>query len=82
MRDETNRARASSGACNAASVLYEGMVRYLVANHWIREELGSGWWWKDGFAETEFGEAVEQQLKADGIDCRVMLPDEPAEFWG
>lgn len=65
-----------------AAELYEAMVRYLIATGWVREEEGSGWWWKDGFEEAVTGTAVDQQLEADGIDHRTMLANEPKVFWG
>jgi hypothetical protein len=61
---------------------YENAVRYLIENGWRREEQGSGWWWKDGMNEATLGEALEQQLDADGLDQRVAVSDEPQEFWG
>ncbi len=72
----TNRERIRPAA------VYEAMVEYLSVNGWTREERGSGWWWKDGCEEeATLGGAVEQQLDADGIDQRVMLPREPQVFW-
>jgi len=64
-------------------VVYSDAVAYLVANGWRRQELGSGWWWKDGCQEeATLGGALEAQLDADGIDQRDAIPDEPEEFWG
>jgi hypothetical protein len=54
----------------------------LLSKGWRREELGSGWWWREGMEEAPFGEALDAQLEADGLDLRVMLTDEPQEFWG
>lgn len=62
--------------------VYAPIVRYLVARGWRRQELGSGWWWKDGGEEATLGGALEQQLDEDGIDQRNAIPYEPQEFWG
>jgi len=62
--------------------IYEPIVRYLVARGWRRQELGSGWWWKDGAEEATLGGALEQQLDQDAIDQRDAIPYEPEEFWG
>ena len=62
--------------------VYEHAVRYLIANGWRRQELGSGWWWKDDGEEATLGGALEQQLDADSIDQRGALVGEPEEFWG
>jgi len=62
--------------------VYEAVVDYLVSNGWRREELGSGWWWKDGREEATLGGALEQQLDADAIDQRDASLGEPQEFWG
>jgi hypothetical protein len=67
----------------SAQELYEACVRYLLAHGWRREEYGSGWWWKDDHSsEADLEEAVGLQLRAEGVDLRTMLPDEPQEFWG
>lgn len=72
-----------NGSLLDARSLYEAMVRYLVTNGWRREELGSGWWWReDQTSEGTVEEAFAQQLEIDGIDLRTMLSDEPQEFWG
>lgn len=63
--------------------VYSAVVGYLVLNGWRRQELGSGWWWKDGCREeATLGGALEQQLDADGLDQRDAITDEPAEYWG
>lgn len=63
--------------------VYETFVQYLVDAGWRREELGSGWWWKDGdSAECTIGEAVETQLTLDEIDTRDAIGGEPEEYWG
>ncbi len=62
--------------------LYEANVRYLISKGWRREELGSGWWYREGFNEALLAEALDQQFVADGIDFRTAIPDEPQEFWG
>jgi hypothetical protein len=62
--------------------IYAPIVRYLSARGWRREELGSGWWWREGFEEATLGGALEQQLDADNIDQRDAIPYEPEEFWG
>lgn len=67
---------------SGAYLVYLSMVTYLVAKGWRREELGSGWWWKNGFEEATTGGAVEQQLDADNIDQRDAVMGEPEEFWG
>ena len=61
---------------------YASVVEYLLGNGWRREELGSGWWWRDGFEEATLGGALEQQLDADKLDQRDALDGEPQEFWG
>jgi hypothetical protein len=66
----------------SATLLYGAAVAYLVKAGWRREELGSGWWWRDGFEEGLFGHALDQQLEADGIDFRESLIGEPEEFYG
>lgn len=64
-------------------VVYSNAVSYLIANGWRRQELGSGWWWKDDCEEeATLGGALEQQLDADEIDQRDAIPDEPMEYWG
>lgn len=67
---------------SGASLTYEAVVRYLLAKGWRREELGSGWWYRDGFEEATLGGAFEQQLDADQIDQRDAVAGEPQEFWG
>lgn len=67
---------------SGASLTYEAVVRYLLAKGWRREELGSGWWFRDGFEEATLGGAFEQQLDNDGTDQRNAVADEPQEFWG
>ena len=64
--------------------MYEACVRYLVRNGWRREELGSGWWWKDGARDGEqtLGGALEAQLDEDLIEQRDPIDGEPEEFWG
>ena len=65
-----------------ASVLYGAMVRYVVAHGARRQERVSGWWWDEKLdSEATLGDAVEQLLLLDGVDVRVMLADEPEEFW-
>ena len=61
---------------------YEMVVHYLLRNGWRREEKVSGWWMKDDMEERTLGPAFEAQLDLDEIDQRVMLPNEPLEFWG
>jgi len=81
MKAEKREAPPAGGASDAAAV-YRVMVEYLRANGWTRQEEVSGWWWKDDTTEdAPTGSAVECQLERDGIDLRVMLPDEPHEFW-
>jgi hypothetical protein len=64
------------------AALYDAMARYLIAAGWRREELGSGWWWREDQDESRIGEAVETQLRADGVDTRTAVAGEPQEFWG
>jgi hypothetical protein len=66
----------------ADSEVYRPVVSYLHSRGWRREELGSGWWWREGFEEATLGGALEQQLDADGINQRDAIPYEPEEFWG
>jgi hypothetical protein len=81
-RERFNAASVYDKAFARAEV-YEPVVRYLVARGWRRQELGSGWWWKDGCKEeATLGGALEQQLDEDGIDQRNAIPYEPEEFWG
>lgn len=61
---------------------YFAIVGYLRATGWLREEPGSGWWWKAEEEDCTLGDALERQLDIDGIDQRDMIPHEPAEFWG
>ena len=66
----------------AAEELYEAMVRYVVSHGARRQERVSGWWWGEKLEdEATLGDAVEQLLHLDGIDTRVMLTEEPEEFW-
>ena len=76
-----HRERTQSSNREAGDV-YAAAVTYLLGHGWRREELGSGWWWKEGFEEAEFGRALDQQLVHDGIDMRKALIGEPEEFWG
>ncbi len=72
-----------TNAATGAHLVYAAMVTYLTEKGWRREELGSGWWWHEIATEdVGLGGAVEEQLRADGIDLRTMLPGEPQEFWG
>lgn len=66
----------------SAEMLYGAAVGYLVKHGWRRMELGSGWWWREGFEEATVGDALDQQLEADGIDFRTALIGEPEEFCG
>jgi hypothetical protein len=69
-------------AATSIDALYEASVRYLIEKGWRREELGSGWWWREGMNEGLLADALDQQFQADGVDFRRMLPGEPEEFWG
>lgn len=65
------------------ALTYRKVVEYLYANGWVREEEGSGWFWKDGGEEATIGGALEQQLQEDNLDTR----DEPPGlkspgYWG
>jgi hypothetical protein len=54
------------------SDLYTDVCQYLKEAGWVREERGSGWWWSENNPElVQMGEALDQQLLADGIDLRV-----------
>lgn len=67
-----------------AKVVYSTVVGYLILNGWRREELGSGWWWKDGCREeATLGGALEQQLDSEGVDRRDAIAGEiDGEYWG
>jgi hypothetical protein len=52
-----------------AEDLYRAMCDYLKHCGWQRIEPGSGWWIRAG-AEYTLGEAVEEQITADGVDTR------------
>lgn len=54
-----------------AENLYRAMCDYLAHCGWQRVESGSGWWWTERFGECTLGEAVEEQMHADGVDSRV-----------
>jgi hypothetical protein len=64
-----------------SQALYRTLVVYLRESGWLREERGSGWWWRDGFTEGTIADAVQQQMEVDGIDSRLMIDGEPPEFW-
>jgi len=49
--------------------LYAVMVEFATAHGWAREELGSGWWYRDR-EEERLGEAVTCCLEEEGIDLR------------
>jgi len=40
-----------TAATSEAGDVYAAAVTYLLGNGWRRQELGSGWWWKDGCEE-------------------------------
>ena len=83
MADRSQSRLPSILRSNGPYIAYREAVAYLVANGWRREELGSGWWWKeDCHEEATLGGALEQQLEADGIDQRDTIPGEPEKFWG
>jgi hypothetical protein len=60
---------------------YTAVVAYLRETGWLREEPGSGWWWKEGENDGTLGDALERQLDLDEVDQRDMIPHEPREFW-
>lgn len=63
--------------------LYARIALFLQENGWRRQELGSGWWWREGFEEATLGGAFEQQLDILGVDQRDRVPGEPdGEYWG
>lgn len=80
--EQTESSSAAFTRDRAIDEVYFPAVAYLVSRGWRREELGSGWWWREGFEEATLGGALEAQLDADEIDQRTAIPDEPEEFWG
>lgn len=66
-----------------ANELYQAVCKYLYDNGWMREEYGSGWFWKQGHEECLIGTALDFQLLQDNIELR----DEPSGlqspgYWG
>lgn len=83
MGDGVSHDEPTAAKVTGADLTYHAVVAYLVAKGWRRQELGSGWWWRDGMEEDAgLGGALEQQLRADGVEMRDAIPGEPEEFWG
>ena len=67
----------------SADDLYTAVMLFLDERGWRREELGSGWLWKeDAEADCTLSGALDHEFEAAGIDCRVAVPGEHEEFWG
>lgn len=72
--------RSAATPSAGASMVYAAVAIYLQTKGWRREELGSGWWWKDGCEEATLGGALEQ-LDLDGVDQRVAVPGAEVGDW-
>lgn len=61
--------------------VYRTMCEYLEASGWYRRSTDEGGWWDrdEDYGDMQIGDAVAEQLVADGLDLRnPPAPDEDA----